>query len=116
MARMLAGLVAHLQQENAQLIIFLHLPNSLQTEYDMKNHSSEKGSHLELIDDDFIDWFTISGSSEKCIDRLSALIDLGLDHIYLLGGSPIAEPRESRLRAMVDQTEIFANEVLPHFK
>ena len=69
-----------------------------------------------FIDDDFIDWFTISGSSEKCIDRLSTLIDLGLDHIYLLGGSPIAEPREARLRAMVDQTEIFANEVLPHFK
>ena len=121
MARMLAGLVAHFTaMKNAPID---HLPpslqkisNSLQTEYDMKNHSSEKGSHLELIDDDFIDWFTISGSSEKCIDRLSALIDLGLDHIYLLGGSPIAEPREARLRAMVDQTEIFANEVLPHFK
>ena len=98
MARMLAGLVAHFTaMKNAPID---HLPpslqkisNSLQTEYDMKNHSSEKGSHLELIDDDFIDWFTISGSSEKCIDRLSGLIELGLDHIYLLGGSPVAEPR-----------------------
>ena len=121
MARMLAGLVAHFTaMKNAPID---HLPpslqkisNSLQTEYDMKNHSSEKGSHLELIDDDFIDWFTISGSSEKCIDRLSGLIELGLDHIYLLGGSPIAEPRDARLRAMVDQTEIFADQVLPHFK
>ena len=69
-----------------------------------------------MIDDDFIDWFTISGSSEKCIDRLSGLIELGLDHIYLLGGSPIAEPRDARLRAMVDQTEIFADQVLPYFK
>ena len=121
MARMLAGLVAHFTaMKNAPID---HLPpslqkisNSLQTQYDMKNHSSEKGSHLELIDDDFIDWFTISGPSEKCIDRLSGLIELGLDHIYLLGGSPVAEPRDARLRAMVDQTEIFADQVLPHFK
>ncbi|HJM09393.1 MAG TPA: hypothetical protein QGG41_04790, partial [Gammaproteobacteria bacterium] len=84
--------------------------------YDMKNHSSEKGSHLELIDDDFIDWFSIAGPAEKCIERLSDLLDLGLDHVYLLGGSPIAEPRDLRLRAMVDQTQIFADQVLPHFR
>ena len=69
----------------------------------------------DLISSDF-DWFTISGPSEKCIERLSHLIDLGLDHVYLLGGSPVAEPRDARLRAMVDQTKIFADQVLPHFK
>jgi len=121
MARMLAGLVAHFTAMKDAPID--HLPSSLQkissslkSEYDMKNHSSEKGSHLELIDDEFIDWFTISGPSEKCIERLSDLIDLGLDHVYLLGGSPVAEPRDARLRAMVDQTKIFADQVLPHFK
>ena len=82
----------------------------------MMNHSSEKGEHLDLIDDAFIDWFSIAGSPQKCIDRLGELIDLGLDHVYLLGGSPVAEPRDARLRAMVEQTEIFANEVLPSFK
>ena len=121
MARMLTGLVAHFTaMKNAPTD---HLPSSLkkissslQTEYDMKNHSSEKGSHLDLIDDDFIDWFSIAGPSDKCIERLSGLIELGLDHIYLLGGSPIAEPRDARLRAMVDQTQIFSDHVLPHFK
>jgi hypothetical protein len=44
------------------------------------------------------------------------LVELGLDHIYLLGGSPVPEPRDARLRAMVKQTEIFAKEVLPSFK
>ena len=121
MARMLAGLVAHftaMKQAPTE-----HLPDQLkpiteklQTDYDMMNHSSEKGEHLDLIDDAFIDWFSIAGSPQKCIDRLGELIDLGLDHVYLLGGSPVAEPRDARLRAMVEQTEIFATEVLPSFK
>ena len=121
MARMLAGLVAHFTAMKKAPTE--HLPNQLkpiteklQTDYDMKNHSSEKGDHLDLIDDEFIDWFTIAGSPQKCIDRLGELIELGLDHIYLLGGSPIPEPRDARLRAMVEQTETFAKEVLPNFK
>ena len=69
-----------------------------------------------VIDDEFIDWFSIAGPPQKCIDRLGELIELGLDYVYLLGGSPVAEPRDARLKAMVKQTEIFANEVLPTFK
>ena len=121
LARMLAGMVAHftaMKQAPTE-----HLPKQLkpiteklQTEYDMKNHSSEKGEHLELIDDDFIEWFSIAGPPQKCIDRLGELIEMGLDYIYLLGGSPVPEPRDLRLKAMVDQTEIFAKEVLPIFK
>jgi len=121
MARMLAGLVAHFTaMKNAPTE---HLPKQLkpiteklQSEYDMKNHSSEAGEHLSLIDDDFIDWFSIAGSPQKCIDRLGELMELGLDHVYLLGGSAVPEPRDARLRAMIDQTEIFAKEVLPSFK
>ena len=121
MARMLAGLVAHFTaMQNAPTE---HLPDQLKpiteklkTDYDMKNHSSEKGDHLDLIDDEFIDWFTIAGPPQKCINRLGKLIELGLDHIYLLGGSPVPEPRDARLRAMVEQTEIVAKEVLPSFK
>jgi len=52
----------------------------------------------------------------RSIGRTGELIELGLDYVYLLGGSPVAEPRDARLRAMVKQTEIFANEVLPTFK
>lgn len=121
MARMLAGLVAHFTAMKEAPTE--HLPKQLkpiteqlQTEYDMKNHSSEKGEHLELIDDEFIEWFSIAGPPQKCIDRLGELIEMGLDYVYLLGGSPVPEPRNMRLRAMVDQTEIFAKEVLPSFK
>jgi alkanesulfonate monooxygenase SsuD/methylene tetrahydromethanopterin reductase-like flavin-dependent oxidoreductase (luciferase family) len=118
---MLAGLVAHFTAMKEAPTE--HLPKQLkpiteqlQTEYDMKNHSSEKGEHLELIDDEFIEWFSIAGPPQKCIDRLGELIEMGLDYVYLLGGSPVPEPRNMRLRAMVDQTEIFAKEVLPSFK
>ena len=121
LARMLAGLVAHFTAMKGASTE--HLPDKLlpvtqqlQTNYDMKNHSSEKGQHLDLIDDDFIEWFSIVGSPQKCIDSLGKLLDLGLDHIYILGGSPIAEPRDARVRAMVEQTEVFANEVLPVLK
>tara|TARA_B100000902_G_C27217965_1_gene868046 strand:+ start:287 stop:1315 length:1029 start_codon:yes stop_codon:yes gene_type:complete len=121
LARMLAGLVAHFTAMKGASTE--HLPDKLlpvtqqlQTDYDMKNHSSEKGQHLDLIDDDFIEWFSIVGSPQKCIDRLGKLLDLGLNHIYILGGSPIAEPRDARVRAMVEQTEVFANEVLPVLK
>ena len=121
LARMLAGLVAHFTAMKGASTE--HLPDKLlpvtqqlQTDYDMKNHSSEKGQHLDLIDDDFIEWFSIAGPPQKCINRLEKLLDLGLDHIYLLGGSPIAEPRDARVRAMVEQTEVFAKEVLPVIK
>ncbi len=121
LARMLAGLVAHFTAMKGASTE--HLPDKLlpvtqqlQTDYDMKNHSSEKGQHLDLIDDDFIEWFSIAGPPQKCISRLEKLLDLGLDHIYILGGSPIAEPRDARVRAMVEQTEVFAKEVLPFIK
>ena len=121
LARMLAGLVAHFTAMKGASTE--HLPDKLlpvtqqlQTDYDMKNHSSEKGQHLDLIDDDFIEWFSIVGSPQKCIDRLGKLLDLGLNHIYILGGSPIAEPRDARVKAMVEQTEVFANDVLPVLK
>ena len=121
LARMLAGLVAHFTAMKGASTE--HLPDKLlpvtqqlQTDYDMKNHSSEKGQHLDLIDDDFIEWFSIAGPPQKCINRLEKLLDLGLDHIYILGGSPIVEPRDARVRAMVEQTQVFAKEVLPAIK
>ena len=121
LARMLAGLVAHFTAMKGASTE--HLPDKslpvtqqLQTDYDMKNHSSEKGQHLDLIDDNFIEWFSIVGPPQKCINRLEKLLDLGLDHIYILGGSPIAEPRDARVRAMIEQTEVFAKEVLPVIK
>ena len=121
LARTITGLVAHFAgMRHAPLE---HLPSrlkplaaKLKSEYDMKHHAQRAGSHLDLVDDAFVDWFSIVGPAEKCVDRLGALIDKGLEHVYILGGSPVPFPHGERITASVNQTEHFAADVLPHFR
>jgi 5,10-methylenetetrahydromethanopterin reductase len=121
LCRMISGMVAHFAgMKDAPLD---HLPEKLkpiaahmQSSYDMKHHAQDKGSHLNVVPDDFVDWFSICGPPEKCRARLGALIDLGLDHVYQLGGSPVAHPHGERQAAMVEQARLFASEVMPHFR
>lgn len=121
LARMISGMVAHFSgMKNSPTD---HLPAQLQpiamrlkSEYDMKHHAQRAGSHLNFVDDAFVDWFSIAGPAQKCIDRLGELIDKGLDHVYILGGSPVAFPHGERVTAAVDQTGHFAADVLPHFR
>ena len=40
---------------------------------------------------------------------------VGLQHISLLGGSPVARPHGPRVLGAVDTMELFAKEVLPVF-
>jgi len=44
------------------------------------------------------------------------LIDQGLDHVYLLGGSTVAHPHGARQESMVEQTALFAEEVMPKLR
>lgn len=120
LGRMISGMVAHFAgMRNAPLD---HLPPQLrplaemmQTGYDMAHHAQEDGSHLGAVTDDFVDWFSICGPPDKCRERLQTLVDLGLDHVYLLGGSPVAHPHGARQAAMVEQVRLFAEKVLPIF-
>jgi len=119
--RMIAGMVAHFAgMKNAPLD---HLPPELkdlaahmQAQYDMAHHAQEEAQHAGEVTDEFVDWFSICGPAEKCVERLRLLTDLGLDHVYLLGGSPVAHPHGERQAAMVDQTRNFAEGVLPAFR
>ena len=121
LARMISGMVAHFAgMKDAPLD---HLPEKLksiaahmQTGYDMKRHAQEEGSHLNVVPDDFVDWFSICGPPAKCRERLQQLIDIGLDHVYQLGGSPVAHPHGARQAAMVEQARLYATEVIPHFR
>lgn len=116
--RMIAGMVAHFAgMKNAPVD---HLPPQLrklaehmQEQYDMQHHAQEEAQHATEVSDDFVDWFSIVGPPEKCRERLRAIIDLGLDHVYLLGGSPVAYPHGERQAGMIRQTRLFADEVLP---
>lgn len=121
LARMISGMVAHFS--GMQHSPTDHLPPRLKplalqmkAAYDMTRHARDDGSHLKLVTDEFVDWFSICGPPEKCTDRLGQLIDLGLEHVHLLGGSPVASPHGARQEAMVDQTRLFAERVMPRFK
>jgi len=119
--RMIAGMVAHFAgMKNAPLD---HLPEELkelaahmQSQYDMAHHAQEEAKHANEVSDEFVDWFSICGPAEKCEARLRQLTDIGLDHVYLLGGSPVAHPHGERQAGMIAQTRHFADQVLPQFK
>lgn len=118
LARMISGMVAHFA--GMRFAPLDHLPEKLkpvaahmQASYDMAHHAQDKGSHLNVVTDDFVEWFSICGPPDKCRDRLEQLLALGLDHVYILGGSPVAHPHGERQVAMVEQTRLFATDVLP---
>jgi len=119
--RMIAGMVAHFAgMKNAPVD---HLPPQLkdlaihmQSQYDMEHHAQEEAQHANEVNNDFVDWFSICGPPQKCEQRLRSIVDLGLDHVYLLGGSPVAHPHGERQAGMIAQTRLFADEVLPKFR
>ena len=121
LCRMISGMVAHFAgMKGAPLD---HLPAKLkalaahmQSSYDMEHHAQEQGTHLAAVPDDFVEWFSICGPPEKCRRQLQVLVDMGLDHIYQLGGSPVAHPHGERQAAMVQQSRLFATDVMPYFR
>ena len=116
--RMIAGMVAHFAGiRNAPVD---HLPPQLkdlaihmQNQYDMDHHAQEEAGHTTEVSDAFVDWFSICGPPKKCLARLQTIIAMGLDHIYLLGGSPIAHPHGERQAGLIRQTQLFSDKVLP---
>jgi hypothetical protein len=118
---MISGMVAHFAGMKDSPVEHLppqlrSLAEKMKTSYDMKRHSQEAGSHLSMVSDEFVDWFSICGPPAKCRTRLQELLAMGLDHVYLLGGSPVANPHGARQEAMVEQTRVFAREVVPQLR
>ncbi len=121
LGRMISGMVAHFAGMKDSPVE--HLPPQLKnlavrmkSGYDMARHAQNEGSHLQMVDDEFVDWFSICGPPEKCFDRLQHLIGLGLDHVNLLGGSPVPTPHGARQEAMIRQTRLFAEKVMPRLR
>lgn len=121
LGRMIAGMVAHFAGMKDAPVD--HLPPQLrdlaihmQSQYDMDHHAQEEAGHATKVSDEFVNWFSICGPPEKCRARLESIVGQGLDHVYLLGGSPVAHPHGERQAAMIKQTQLFADEVLPAFR
>jgi hypothetical protein len=115
---MISGLIAHFTAMKHAPVD--HLPPQLKplalqlrTAYDMAHHNLASGGHLSLVDDDFVRWFAICGPPALCIDRLGELAEMGLDHLYVLNGSPVDEPHGAKWEAAVNELDLFAAEVMP---
>ncbi len=79
--------------------------------YDMGSHFTHGSPQSRVLTDEVIDRFGIAGPSGYCAERLSELIDLGLEKIFVMGGGfrgDRSEAEASRAR-MVD-------EVLPELR
>ena len=77
--------------------------------YDMKQHGQHDPG---LITSEFAHEFGIYGSPAYCIDRLSELVELGIDRFIMAGGPELAHPDSE----VVKLAERFVKDVLPHFK
>ncbi len=115
------GLIAHFTgMKHAPLDVLperlRELAIKLRSGYDMAHHAQAAGSHLQYVDDAFVRWFAICGDPAFCREKLGALIDKGLEHVYILSGSPVEHPHGARCEAKVEHDELFAREVLPAFK
>jgi 5,10-methylenetetrahydromethanopterin reductase len=121
LGRMIAGMVAHFAGMKDSPVD--HLPPQLKdlavrmkSGYDMARHARDDGGHLGGVTDSFVDWFSICGPPSKCRERLGELLAMGLDHVYVLGGSPVPEPHGERQAAMIGQSRLLAEQVLPAFR
>jgi 5,10-methylenetetrahydromethanopterin reductase len=76
--------------------------------YDMTHHTRAGASQTEALTPEFAERFAVLGPADECVARLRALVDLGLDHLVVIGPS-IGADREQSTNA----SRRFAAEVLP---
>ena len=69
---------------------------SLHASYDMTRHTQSGSAQAELLTTDFADRFGIAGPPAYCVERLQALIDLGVDKFVIVGPSLGSDPAAAR--------------------
>lgn len=80
----------------------------LREHYDMTAHGEGLAAHARDLPEDFLDWFTVTGSADRVRRRLQALAATGLDYCYVVPGAlGFADPVGAESIARI------AREVLP---
>ena len=64
--------------------------------YDMRRHTQAGSPQAERLTPEFAADFAVLGPAERCIERLRALVALGLDHLVIVGPSLGSDPAEAR--------------------
>jgi 5,10-methylenetetrahydromethanopterin reductase len=76
--------------------------------YDNYHHGLEHAAQAEVIPADFLSRFRVIGSLDECTERLCRLVELGLSHLVIVGGS---RDIDATVRERSDH--LVAREVLP---
>lgn len=71
-------------------------------QYEMAEHARSDARHAMSIPDEFIDRFAVVGPAERCVARLSELIEAGLERVVVVPGvhGPITGDLAESMRAM----------------
>ena len=77
-------------------------------DYDLSGHGQRQARHVAHLDDRFVERFGVAGPPAHCIERLSELIELGLDHLVMVEGRDVADPRGT-----AEAHRLLGAEVLP---
>ncbi len=77
--------------------------------YNMNDHSSDQAAHGRGLPDETIDAFAVAGPVDHCIERLRAMIDVGLIKLLLFSGAFRVSDPEARRKS----DHLLATEVLP---
>jgi 5,10-methylenetetrahydromethanopterin reductase len=83
----------------------------LATAYDMRAHGVGAARHQAALTDDFVDRFGVVGPSEVVAERLRSLIELGLDHLIIVGHGRDVDPE-----VLAESSHRFGTEVIPALK
>jgi 5,10-methylenetetrahydromethanopterin reductase len=81
---------------------------SLHQSYDMTKHTQSGSAQAAVLTADFADRFGIAGPPAYCVERLRALVDLGIDKFIVVGPSLGSDPAAARVAF-----ETLSAEVLP---
>jgi 5,10-methylenetetrahydromethanopterin reductase len=79
--------------------------------YDMSRHTRGDAGHAHLLDDPFIDRFAIAGPPAHCLKRFEAILQLGLDHLIIVGPGGDVAPSD-----IMQSLGLFTSQVLPVLK
>ncbi|MBT6276566.1 MAG: hypothetical protein HOI95_20825, partial [Chromatiales bacterium] len=76
--------------------------------YDMKAHTRGDSRQAGALTEQFLDKFSVIGSSQHCVERLQEIIGLGITRLIITSvGRSTADDQSERAR------ELFEREVLP---
>lgn len=110
MARAQASVSAHLQGESVAgySAADRSMLDQLRSGYDAERHATAAANQTALLTDDFVRQFTVVGDVDTCANRLRSLLDIGLDHLVLVGAARDipADRRSANDQAIVELRDL----------